>query len=159
MPFILNITDFSREENMPKGYSILVQQILTEGQANAFLQLQKLAVDEISQEINTLTKLGLMTNSIYRAKNLLICTIYENEVLIGYGYSYEDNEKHTIYIDTIYILKAYRRLNLSVQIINRLIENNISISASLRKIKAVTQTENEAAIKLLTNTGFKYIET
>ena len=127
MPFILNIADFSRKENMPDGFSILVQETLTQEQADAFLQLQNLAVEEIPQEINTLSKLGLMTNSVYRAKNLVICLLYEMEKLIGYGYSYEDDEKDTAYIDTVYISKEYRKLNLSIQIINTLIEKNISI--------------------------------
>lgn len=156
MPFILNISDFKRKENTPNDLSVEVHSILNEENANAFIELQSLASREITQEINLLSKQGLINDSPLRAKYFQVVFIKDNEKLVGYGYSYKDEEKETIYIDTIYILPEYRKLRLSYLIIEILIEKSIELFTSVQKIKAVTQPENQLAICLLKKLGFNY---
>ena len=158
MPFILNIFDFKRKETTPNGLTMEVHSILNEEKANAFIELQNLSAEEITQEINLLSKGGLINDSPLRAKYFQIVLIYDNEKLVGYGYSYKEEEKETIYIDTIYVIQDYRKLRLSYLIIEILIEKSIEVFSSVQKIKAVTQPENNVAICLLKNLGFNYIK-
>lgn len=156
MPFILNISNFNQKESPPNGFSVEVLEILSEEKADTFIELQNQAIKEITQEINVLSKVGLMTDFPLRYKYLLLSLIYKDEILIGYGYSYKDEDKDTIYIDTIYILKEFRKLRLSYFLIETLIAKCINLFPKVNRIKAVTQPDNKTAIKLLSTLGFQY---
>jgi len=156
MPFYLSISNFSKKETIPGQFQVEIYDSLTENQAISFLKLQELATSEISQEINILSKAGLTSNLPGKAKCFLILLLYNTENLVGYGYSYEDVFKGTIYIDTIFVLKKYRGQRLGHIIVESLIEKSVNQLPSVNRFKAVTQPNNEAAIKLLTNLGFKH---
>ena len=88
MPYILQLSEYSRSNKKHEGFSILTSRILTEKQADELLSLQELAIKEICQEITKLSKIGLTTESNYRPEILFFTLIYDNEKMVGYGYAW-----------------------------------------------------------------------
>jgi GNAT superfamily N-acetyltransferase len=156
MPYILKVSEYSRSNKKHGGFSILTLRILTENQADELLSLQDFAIKEIHQEISELNKIGLTTENPYRPQAFFIVLIYVSEKLVGYGYAWGE-DKFTLYIDTIYVLKEYRGKELSYLIIEELIANTIKSNTLITKIKAVTLYNNIPAIRTLKRLGFKYI--
>ena len=65
-------------------------------------------------------------------------------------------DKFTLHIDTIYVLKEYKGKELSYLIIEEIIDNTVKSNTLITKIKAVTQYDNIPANKTLNRLGFKY---
>lgn len=154
--FYLNKKDYSKTELVKQGYRVTTLEVLNESQADIFLAFQTQAAQEIDEEINVLPKDGLIKKLPFRFQHLFFYLVYNGESLIGYGYSHDDfYEKGICQINTIYLDKNHRGKGVSELLVRKIIEHNLDNNESLCEFKAVTQTNNGGAIKLLDKLSFK----
>jgi GNAT superfamily N-acetyltransferase len=157
MSFTLSVRDFENESTDIGKCNYVIVSVMNNKQADAYISLQNLAVSEIKQEINILSKRGLVNELPQRDNSILFLLVYNEDNLIAYGYSHNDyNAPSTCCINTIFVCEDWRGIGLSKFILNELIHENIQRQSSLKYVKGVTQPDNERAINLLTSKGFKY---
>lgn len=157
MAFYLEVKNFKPEQIKSVNFSFNLREILTDEEADDFINLQEKAEKEISQDINVLTKEALTKILPGRIGTLIFLLVYNENNLIAYGYSHQDLFiKSICYINTIYVVKEFRGKGLSKTILNMLIEKSIAENKNFITIKGVTQLENTNAIQLLIKCGFKY---
>ncbi len=150
--YILNREDYIFNNNFKNA--LVLKKVLSLNEADSFVKLQTQIASEIEESIHILTVANLIIDSQLRAPGLVLCLAHEDSKLVGYGYGYLDQDKETFYLDTIGVAEEIRNRKVGTEIIAKLIWHAFDDS-KVRRIKAVTQTNNEKTIHIIKKMGFK----
>lgn len=153
--YILNRQNY--KNTLQVNHCIVFREYLTEKEADDFLNLQKIISEEISEEINLLSKKSLKNVNPYRAKGLFFTLALKDERCIAYGYGNIDFENENIfYINTIAVHPDFRNRKVATEIKVKMIEKIFEME-QVEAIKAITQQNNLATIHINKKLGFKKV--
>ena len=151
--FLLNKDDFSYSEKFQN--QLTLKDILTAEEAKDFMELQTECSSEISEQIHILQEETLTVKNPLRSKGFVFCLAMDDKKCIGYGYGYIDvNDKETFYLDTIGVNASHRGKKIGTEIKVKLIRHAFE-NSEIKRIKAITQLDNEKTIHINQKLGFK----
>lgn len=127
---------------------VAVSDVIAEVQVEQFMELQLMAHEEINEEIDVLTREGVMsTKGAFRHPSLRYALVTIDDELIGYGYGYQEGAD-TFKIDTVYIKSGFRGQGISKRITNELLSFADTLD-NVKYLKGVTQPGNISALTLM----------
>jgi RimJ/RimL family protein N-acetyltransferase len=142
-------------DNGEKHKNLILKEILTENEADDFMEIQSIITKEIQEEITHLTRKSLISDKTAGFKAFMFCIAMDENKCIGYGYGYiEDGVKDIFYIDTIGVHPDHRKKGIGAQIKIELIRYAFQIP-NIAYVKAITQENNLTTIKINNQLGFE----
>lgn len=154
--YILNKEDFNHSKELVND--LVIKEVLTQQEAEEFIQLQSKFSAEITEPINILRQESLITINPMRANEFRFCLAMDGNNVIGYGYGYMDvDDEETYYLDTIGVRSEYRGQQIGTEIKIALIKQAFE-NSNVKRIKAITQEENLATISINMKLGFRLKE-
>ncbi len=109
---------------------------LCEDEAEGLISIQEEVFSEISEQINILTKKGLICSGEHALNGLLYCLVKnDKDEYIGYGYGYFDfDNKYIFYIDTIGVKNESRRKDIGTKITVKLAQEAF-LNPNIERVK------------------------
>jgi ribosomal protein S18 acetylase RimI-like enzyme len=151
--YLLNKHDFNYAEKLRN--ELTLKDILTTDEVKDFIDLQTECSLEISEPIHILQESGLTIKNALRPEGLVFCLAMDEKKCIGYGYGYiDEDDKETFYLDSIGVSSLHRGNKIGTEIKVKLIRHAFE-NSEIKRIKAITQPDNEKTIHINKKLGFK----
>jgi ribosomal protein S18 acetylase RimI-like enzyme len=154
--FLPNIGLESRLALKVEGAEITCANYVSEGESDQIFVVYEKAKNEITEPIDTWKKSSFIEKAEGHMKNFArIVTAKSGDKIIGVCLGYRHSQDKTRYhIDFLYVDKKFRRKEIAVNCIARLISETYSIEG-IAYFTATTQATNTNAINVLRKLGFK----